>query len=367
MIATARFVDVVRQVAASGWAFALWRDPNSPIHNLIACRQPHPGRAPLAGAKPGFIVMPFSGEGAVTLSADLFVRFSAQGMEILAGQLDLEPIARDAHTPESVPTDSFIHSVEQVTRLLAEGWVDKVVLSRIIEEPLPRCDAPELLARLSDAAPHAFVCLCYTPQHGLWMGASPELLVSWENERWFKTMALAGTRRLPESGKPQETAWTQKEIEEQAYVARDIVEKFKSIRLREFQEHGPRSVAAGPVVHLRTDYTVDTRAVDRMQLADEMLDRLHPTSAVCGTPREDALGLIQLHEPHDRSLYAGYWGPIGIDNVSRMYVNLRCLRWDADRLSLFVGAGITAASDPESEFNETELKADTLRAVIRGA
>jgi len=180
-------------------------------------------------------------------------------------------------------------------------------------------------------------------------------------------MALAGTRPLPDSGDPNESSWSFKEIEEQAMVGRYIVDQFKKIRLREYHEEGPRAYAAGPVVHLRTDYEVDMAAVERPDLPDTMRDLLHPTSAVCGAPFDEALGFITDHEPHERHLYAGYWGPVLVESESHLFVNLRCLRWDADAVRLFVGAGITAASNPAAELAETEIKTRTLRRVLEEA
>jgi isochorismate synthase len=177
-------------------------------------------------------------------------------------------------------------------------------------------------------------------------------------------MALAGTRKMPESGDPADATWTAKEIEEHAFVVRDIIERFKEIRLREYEEFGPKAVAAGPVVHLKTDFVMDAILTDRASLADDLRQRLHPTSAVCGTPKRAAQELISRLESHDRQLYTGYWGPIGLDGGARLFVNLRCLRWFDNAVELYVGAGITRSSKPDREEEEIRLKANTLLSVL---
>ncbi|MFY7808431.1 MAG: chorismate-binding protein, partial [Fimbriimonadaceae bacterium] len=139
----------------------------------------------------------------------------------------------------------------------------------------------------------------------------------------------------------------------------------KRIRLREYLEDGPRAVAAGPVVHLRTDFVVDAMATDRPDLMETMVDLLHPTSAVCGAPLLTARDFIRQYEAHDRALYAGYWGPVGIEGVSDLYVNLRCMRWGPKTLDLFVGAGVTSSSQADQEWQETETKAQTLLRVLQ--
>ena len=60
----------------------------------------------------------------------------------------------------------------------------------------------------------------------------------------FKTIALAGTKTFQEGANLKNIAWTQKDIEEQALVCRYIINCFKKIRLREYEEHGPRTVVA---------------------------------------------------------------------------------------------------------------------------
>ncbi|WP_332912325.1 chorismate-binding protein [Algoriphagus boritolerans] len=107
-------------------------------------------------------------------------------------------------------------------------------------------------------------------------------------EEQFHTMALAGTQPASGENPLKSAAWTQKEIEEQALVCRYIVDCFKKIRLREYEEHGPKTIMAGNLLHLRTDFKVDMKATGFPQLGSVMLDLLHPTSAVCGMPRKEA-------------------------------------------------------------------------------
>ena len=158
--------------------------------------------------------------------------------------------------------------------------------------------------------------------------------------------------------------WTQKEIEEQAFVSRYIINCFKKIRLREFEEIGPRTVKAANLIHLRTDYVVDMKALNFPQLGTVMLDLLHPTSAVCGMPKEPALAFLQSHEKFERRFYSGYLGPVNIDQESHLFVNLRCMQIFSDKAILYSGAGTTSDSVPEKEWEETENKMQTLLNLI---
>ena len=147
-------------------------------------------------------------------------------------------------------------------------------------------------------------------------------------------------------------------------VSRYIINRFKEIRLREFIEVGPRTVNAGNMAHLCSSFTVDTTATDFPDLGSVMLGLLHPTSAVCGMPKRQAQKLIHLLEDHDRRLFSGYLGPINMMEGSYIYVNLRCMEIQNDHAILYAGAGVTQYSEPEAEWQETELKCKTLLNVL---
>jgi isochorismate synthase len=208
------------------------------------------------------------------------------------------------------------------------------------------------------------VSLVSSTATGTWLGATPELLVSIDKNSKFKTHALAGTQPYHSSIDVKSVAWTQKEIEEQAFVSRYIINCFKKIRVREYLEHGPKTVVAGNVMHLKTDYEVDMNEINFPQLGSVMLKLLHPTSAVCGMPLEPALNFLRKYEGYDREFYSGHLGPINFDNESHVFVNLRCLQLMESSARLYAGAGVTLDSNPEKEFLETEMKMRNLIVLI---
>jgi isochorismate synthase len=150
-------------------------------------------------------------------------------------------------------------------------------------------------------------------------------------------------------------------------VSRYIIEQFKTIRLREFVETGPRSVRAGNMIHLKTEFNVDLNEVHFPELGTVMLNLLHPTSAVCGMPKFSALRFITANEHLNREFYSGYLGPVNMDGNTRLYVNLRCMQILRTRAVLYAGAGITHDSIPEKEWDETTLKCQTLLDVMNGS
>jgi isochorismate synthase len=273
------------------------------------------------------------------------------------------------YTPLTVPRQKhqskagFLTAVDKAMVLIHEDAMEKVVLSRNLKEPLPKSFS--ILAAfeaMQKEYPKAFVSLVSVPGVGTWMGASPEILVSINSDQMFHTVALAGTQ--PAAASTADAIWRQKEIEEQGMVERYIVSCFKSLRLREYTEVGPRTIIAGNLMHLRTDFKVDLKDVDFPTLGTDMLALLHPTSAVCGLPKKPALEFIATHEGYDRAYYSGFLGPVNSKDGTHIFVNLRCMEIQEKDAILYAGAGITGDSKPQKEWLETHHKMQTMRKIL---
>jgi isochorismate synthase len=223
-----------------------------------------------------------------------------------------------------------------------------------------RVKLPVLFDLLCNAYPDAFVYL-FSVNGQCWMGASPEpFICSYENDLY--TVSLAGTRSS-EDRNPDSVAWQEKEQLEQEYVTRHIEKILGTFSVKHYRKKGPYTVEAGNLLHLRTDFTFPGCLSDQSLCA--LINALHPTPAVCGMSQGKALDFISRTERHDREYYTGFLGPVGLDDQLQLYMNLRCMKVLKDRLVLFIGGGITRESDPEEEWEETELKARTLLAVIQ--
>ncbi|WP_460635688.1 isochorismate synthase [Larkinella harenae] len=392
--------DLWRAAVQAGYPAALWRLPNQTERELIIDTSGTVSSVvmDLEELPMGFAVGPFMNpdtENTLFLKADFYWRFDEEGnvldtqnklsMDSVAAQTLLKEAASGkpqqtvpkvtAIEPAGNQQSRFEETVARATRQIERGKFRKVVLSRtktvtFDEQP----DIPALFNRMCHAYPSAFISAVYLPDRNqVWIGATPERLVSVDARGIFQTVALAGTQSAFDSeGKPKRTAdapWTQKEIEEQALVGRYIIGCFKKIRIREYLEEGPRTVVAGNLMHLRSDYSVDTQAVNFPQLGTVMLRLLHPTSAVCGMPREEALDFILQHETHPRELYSGFLGPVNLFRndgpETHLFVNLRCMKLEGVTGTLYAGAGLTEDSVPAKEWRETELKCDTMLSLLK--
>ncbi len=254
----------------------------------------------------------------------------------------------------------FMAQVEEVKNAISEQVFEKVVISRIkVLERNYRSRLTELFQLLIASYPNAFVYLFNTGQQ-MWMGATPEpLLCSNKNE--LMTVSLAGTREY-NADNLNIHYWGKKERMEQELVTRFIEDSLKKLNLYYSVKTGPYTKKAGNLIHLRTDFILDFNRVDGKIGA--LLNELHPTSAVCGLPKKEALQFLKNHEKHNRGYYSGFLGPVNLEEKLQLFVNLRCMRIFDDRLILYVGAGITIDSLAEEEWDETEIKANTLLSII---
>jgi len=377
----------------TGRPLAIWREPGASQPRLVVARSleaTYTGLPPAldAQAPAGFAFFPFRDSDhnpALFLPADVQYDLARpEVVHIAPAARDLVPTITAWLTLPTPPDLAWHYSAQpapaaatqaEYTQLVGSGvaaieakTVVKVVSSRVAHRPLPTGFDPLVaFEKLSQQYERAFVSLVSVPGVGTWLGASPEVLAEVTANGQFHTMALAGTQPLVPGRAPQDAIWRQKEIEEQALVARYIVSCFKQLRLREYHEAGPRTAVAGELLHLRTDFEVDLQNVPSpASLGTDMLRLLHPTSAVGGMPKAAALAFLQAHEGYDRAYYSGFLGPVNVASpgVSRLFVNLRCLQLRPDLAILYAGTGLTIDSDPAREWQETELKLATVATVL---
>lgn len=359
-----------------GKSISLWKTPGVNQKNLIISHAvKEVEEFILEEGERGFAFAPFLPDSKKYIfPADTYFQFedgvqlkgpevdSSNGSETHPESTGRNQVFHHLPSPKNHRGQDFIQLVNQGLHEISSGHLDKVVPSRFIDiNTNASFDLLKAFDELCEKHPQALVSLVSSPETGTWLGATPELLVSVDSNNLFKTIALAGTQPYTPAVDLKSVAWTQKEIEEQAMVCRYIINCFKKIRLREYEEHGPRTMVAGNVMHLKTVYEVDMKATNFPQLGSVMLKLLHPTSAVCGMPFDRALEFLKKNEGYDREFYSGYLGPVQINNTSLIYVNLRCMQVFENQVRLYAGAGITIDSIAEKEFAETEIKMQNLQ------
>lgn len=194
---------------------------------------------------------------------------------------------------------------------------------------------------------------------GTWLMATPEILLAQDGDRW-QTMALAGT--MAWEGKKM-YSWSDKNKKEHQLVAGYIEEVLKPYA-KDMEISKPYTVRAGNLVHLRSDFsfTLDDAHADGCGIG-ELVEALHPTPAVCGLPKQEAIDFITANESIDRKYYSGYCGPWNVGGKTALFVSLRCMEIKESRGLMYAGGGLLEESSEESEWQETMMKMEPMRSI----
>lgn len=366
--------SILHTFIAKGVATVMWRLPNSEETHWIADQNPSIQKPIIENAPSGFWISPFWNEN---LENTYFVHADWHAVKKNntwhfpenSRQEDIKFEAIQHFFLPATPvqyTSQAAHEslVEKGIAAIERGEMRKLVLSRAKKLAYPDgFEVYDTFEKLCAKYPTAFCYFFHLPAIGTWMGATPETLIAVEAQSIFKTVALAGTQAYKGQA-VRDALWSQKEIEEQAIVSRYIINCFKKIRLREFEEDGPKTVIAGHLMHLQTNFWVNMQEVEMPDLGSKMLVLLHPTSAVCGMPKQESQAFILANEGYDRAFYSGFLGTSQINGNSHLFVNLRCMQLQCDGLTLYAGGGITIDSVPEREWQETALKMQIMENII---
>jgi isochorismate synthase len=347
-------------------AFAAWFNPRESKLGLVvgdASDVKFFDRFDQLNGEAGFVFAPFciTAESPVILLKPKVYFDDFSGNEHLNPE-DFDPFTgSDNHTSRTILSkDDYQCLIEGTVSKIKEGELSKVIISRQIPVKRPESSLGAMFLQLHYFTPNAFSYLVNLPAAGTWMGATPEVLIKSEGAE-FETVSLAGTQ-VRKYGE-EDYYWSTKDIEEQAFVSRYMLEVFFKFEIHQFKATGPETLESGKVAHLKTSFFFPAEKIS--DCLGNFIAELHPTPAVCGLPKDLAQEYIQANEPHDRRYYTGYLGPWRLDGQVSLFVNLRCMEIIPEQYILYAGGGITSRSVPEKEWDETNQKAKTLLSVIQ--
>lgn len=320
----------------------------------------------------GFVFSPFNDlEGIVLFPLDSSVQIESD----LALSIEVEKSDCPVDFLDSNKAD-HIKLVKKGIETIKSGSLKKVVLSRKEVISIGDQDVIAIFQRLLNTYSSAFVYIWFHPKIGLWLGATPENLLSLKDSQ-LSTMSLAGTQLNLGS---EDIEWDKKETEEQQIVTDYIAESLDSL-VEDLKITKARTIKAGDLLHLQT--RISGKLINS-NLA-EVIQKLHPTPAICGMPKNEARQFILENENYDREFYTGFMGELNltekisrntnrrniensaysiIRQVSSLYVNLRCMKLTNGTAHIYIGGGITKYSIAESEWEETINKANTMKKVL---
>ncbi|SDS48487.1 isochorismate synthase [Formosa sp. Hel1_31_208] len=371
MLQTAFFSHIETQYL-SQLPFVAYRKPNEKIINAIL--QNNDTVYEVTDFKErGFVFAPFNLQDRIVIfpletSQCLSAEFKpASNLDAKPIEFELDKNTRDAH----------LKLIQKGINDIKAERFKKVVLSRVEKISLDDKSPIELFESLLQTYPSAFVYLWYHPGIGLWLGATPEILLSVEGQR-FNTMALAGTQPYANS---KHVSWDAKNIEEQRLVTHYITETLKPYTDR-IDTGEVQTAKAGQLLHLKTKIS----GVFQPGALKDVITHLHPTPAVCGMPLKASQAFILAHENYNREYYTGFLGELNfktaktrntnrrnVENsayqtvklTTHLYVNLRCMQLKQQDAFIYTGGGITKDSNAIEEWEETVNKAQTMLSVLK--
>lgn len=354
-----------QRLATDGVRTRLPAGPTASLGTRVAAffAQPRPGPALLVGA------LPFDPRSDDALYQP--DRLSAPGDGRLPDTLG--PLAAVAEQPSA---DAYAQMVARCVRMLRTGAQEadalrKVVLARGLRVEGRAPIDPHVLAVKLGADPSVTTYVVPLPvavgEAPAWLvGATPELLVS-RRGRTVVSHPLAGSARrtgdaAEDRRRTEALLASDKDLHEHRFVVEAILDGLAPLCSQLQAPPRPSLQATATMLHLATHITGTLKDADVSAAA--LAGILHPTPAVCGTPRLPALAAIRELEPFDRGFYAGAVGWADAAGDGDWYVAIRCARVQGQAMHLFAGAGIVADSQPALEVDETAAKFMALRNAI---
>ena len=277
----------------------------------------------------------------------------AQKHATLPAVTKVEHAAQVALTPGAQSEAGFLAAVDAAIAHIRSGDVSKVVLSRDLVGHLDAGDdVRSTIVNLAQSYPD-----CWTYSVDGLIGSSPETLVRVHDNR-MDARVLAGTAgrgvdAASDMESAAELASSPKDLDEHGFAVRSVIEALTPFTSHLTASDGPFTLKLPNLWHLATDIA---GALTQGSTSLDLVQALHPTAAVAGTPTRVAVDIIASLEPFDRGRYAGPVGWIGADGDGEWAIALRCAQVSGSTITAYAGCGIVADSVPETELNETRMK-----------
>lgn len=262
---------------------------------------------------------------------------------------------------QSQDSDYFKSVVKSALNSIAEGQMSKIVLAHTTEiESAQPFNAIESLANLRELHPDCYIFSTSNGRGQNFVGASPERLLSVQNQQ-LVTDALAGSaprgnNNTEDLHLANQLLKNRKEKREHHAVRDFVIERLKGIGLKP-QQLPLQILKLSNIQHLWTPIYGHLPAdIEPLKI----VELLHPTPAVAGVSTESACEKIRQHEKCDRSLYAAPLGWVDYEGNCEFIVGIRSALIDGNMARLYAGAGIVSGSNPDKEFDEVQLKLQSL-------
>lgn len=349
MLISQELRDAANKCYDMAYPFAISFMPSSAVPQFFACEK---AVCPNQTIENFFLIGSF-GSGVTQRPLAILPQFTVSDVLSLSHFISVS--RPDEITAKSTDRNVYRNIIRSVVRDL-EGRDAKVVISRQIVAETTATPL-NIAEKYFTQFPECMRSIFYTPRTGLWITATPELLIDYTPATGqLLTMSLAGTRRAGEAD------WDLKNSREHELVTEHIVSVLKDFGM-DVAVSEAENLAFGGIEHLCNKIT-GTGKIDPIELALH----LSPTPAVGGWPVAAAIKSIARYEDFDRACYGGFLGVVDAQR-SRLFVNLRCCQLIGEKNNnytwrLIAGGGITNMSDADAEWAETENKIGPLKHIL---
>lgn len=272
---------------------------------------------------------------------------------LLPAVTHVEQAASVTLSPGQQSEAGFLVAVDEAIARIRHKDVSKVVLARdLIGQLDTGDDIRSTIVNLAQSYPD-----CWTYSVDGLIGSSPETLVSVHDNR-MDARVLAGTTSrgvdtVSDLQLAASLASSTKDLDEHGFAVRSVVEALTSFTSHLTTSDVPFTLKLPNLWHLATDIS---GALTHGSTSLDLVQALHPTAAVAGTPTTKAVALIADLEPFDRGRYAGPVGWIAANGDGEWAIALRCAQVSGSTITAYAGCGIVADSVAETELNETFMK-----------
>jgi menaquinone-specific isochorismate synthase len=264
----------------------------------------------------------------------------------------------------SINTSAWKERVAEAIKRVGSSKVDKVVLARdLVATSTQDIQTAPILKKLAAEYPSTWTFAV----DGL-VGATPELLLRL-SRGMVTSRVLAGT--IPKTGNDEKDlalaaslARSSKDLEEHEYAVRSVADALEPFCSSTNVPESPFVLHLANVMHLATDVTGALIESKQRLDAFSLLQSLHPSAAVCGTPRNIAFDIITEIEGMNRGRYAGPVGWIDASGDGELGIALRSGQITDREIRIFAGCGIVAGSNPEKELEESNAKMIAMRSAL---
>lgn len=261
----------------------------------------------------------------------------------------------------------WLQTIEMVKDAIRSGNTEKIVLAREIRITFDQSFViSSVLHELMQTQPNSYV-FAYEQGDNCFVGATPERLVRVDKQELLST-CLAGTAPRGKTKEEDEKIGAyllndKKNREEHDFVVQMIKSAISKYSTNVNIPEAPVLYRLKNLQHL---YTPVTAKLKEGYSIFDIVEQLHPTPALGGTPTEDALAFIREHEPMDRGWYGAPIGWVDSNRSGEFAVAIRSALLQGNEASLFAGCGIVKDSDPKSEYEETAIKMLPMLTVLGG-